>query len=318
MGLLLRLDRNAPLAESRRVVSSIVLPRGMQLSGSDLDARGSESRFAVSPDGRTLVVVAADESGQTRLWLRDLSSAAFRPLPGTEEGSFPFWSPDSQSVGFVAQGKLKSVSVSSGTVTTVSDSGFRTGSWSRDDLILFAPRGSSPLFVVPATGGLPKPATTLDNTSGEVQHGFPAFLPDGRHFLFFSMGSAARGALDPRGTYVGSIDEPGRARLLLAGATQARYVNGHVLFVQNGTLMAQPLDTESLELREAAIPLVEDVKLSTAGATGATAAYSVSENGVLAYQAAMKTESRPVSFDRSGKELAVLGSPADEICGSST
>jgi hypothetical protein len=79
----------------RRTITSVVLPRGMRLGGADLQAQASESRFAISPDGRQLALIASDESGRVRLWLRDLGSAAFQPLPQTEDASFPFWSPDS-------------------------------------------------------------------------------------------------------------------------------------------------------------------------------------------------------------------------------
>jgi eukaryotic-like serine/threonine-protein kinase len=193
---------------------------------------------------------------------------------------------------------------------TISSGGFRTGAWSRNGLILFAPARSSPLHVVSAAGGPSTPVTTLDNTSGEVQHGYPAFLPDGRHFLYFSIGTRT-GALEPRGIFIASLDTAEPARLLLADVTQARYASGHILFVQSGTLLAQPFDTESRQLRGAPFPLVEDVKISTAGATGPTAAFSVSDNGVLVYQAALRTLSRPVWFDRKGTQLAALAGPAD-------
>jgi Tol biopolymer transport system component len=301
----------SPSDQPRRMIVSVVLPRSVHLAGSDLDAQRSESRFAVSPDGRKLALIAADESGRTRLWLRDLALAAFQPLPETEDASFPFWSPDSDSVGFAAAGKLKVIRLSGGTPMTVHGTAFRTGAWSHDDLILFAPTRSSPLYVVPASGGVATPATRLDKASGEVQHGYPAFLPDGRHFMYFSIGSRSRGALDPQGVYLGSLDATEPAKLLLPGATQARYANGHVLFVQNGTLMAQPFELESRERRGAPLPLVEDVKLATTGASGETVSFSVSDNGVLVYQAAPGIESRPVSFDRAGKQLAVLTTPAD-------
>ena len=151
----------------------------------------------------------------------------------------------------------------------------------------------------------------LDRASGEVQHGYPAFLPDGRHFLYFSMGSLANGALDPRGIYLASLDDASPAKLLIAGATQPRYANGHLLFVRSGTLMAQPFDAAGTALRGTPFPLVEDMKLATAGATGATAAFSVSDAGVLAYQAALPVQSCPVAFDRDGRPLAALTTPAD-------
>jgi Tol biopolymer transport system component len=300
-----------PSADPHRIVTSLVLPRDIRLTATVPLAMSDESRFAISPDGRRLALVAADASGRSRVWLRELASAVFQPLAETEDASFPFWSPDSGSIGFVAAGRLRTIKVYGGGPVTVSDAGFRTGSWSRDGLILFAPSGRAPLSVVPASGGAARPVTTLDTASGEVQHSYPSFLPDGRHFLYFSYGSVTGGALDPRGVFVGSLDGSTPARLLLAGATQARYASGHLLFVQGGTLMAQPFDTRQLVLRGTPYPLVEDVKLSTAGATGAAAGYSVSDNGVLAYQAALRTESRPVWFDRAGTHVAALGAPAD-------
>ena len=299
-----------PADQARRTVASIVLPRGVRLGSADPVAE-SESRFAVSPDGRKLALIAADESGRAQLWLRDLGTGAFQPLSQTDDASFPFWSPDSGSIGFIAASKLKTIRLSDGTATTVSDSAFRLGDWSRGNLILFAPTRSSPLHTVPPSGGASTPVTSLDAASGEVQHGYPAFLPDGRHFLYFSIGTLTGGALDPRGIYLGALDAAEPARLLLPGAIQARYANGHILFVQNGTLMAQPFELERRELRGAPVPLVEEMKLSIAGATGPTSAFSVSDNGVLIYQAALRTESRPTLFDRNGRQLGAVGTPTD-------
>lgn len=301
----------APSADPlRRTIVSVVLPRGMRLAGSDLQAKSSESGFAISPDGRKLALVASDEPGRVRLWLRDLSSARFQPLPQTEDASFPFWSPDSEAIGFVAAGRLKAIRLSDDTPITVNDVGFQMGAWSRDNRILLSPAPSSPLYVVPASGGVPVPVTSLDTANGEVQHAHPAFLPDGRHFLFFSIGSLTGGKLDPRGIYLGSMNAAEPASLLLPGATQARYASGHILFMQSGRLMAQPFDVESRRLHDAPMPLVEDVKLDTVGATALTAAFSVSDD-VLAYQAAVRTESRPAVFDRTGRQLMALAVPGD-------
>jgi Tol biopolymer transport system component len=303
------LAETSSAAPPRRTILSVVLPRGMRLAGTDLQAQSSESRFAISPDGQRLALVASDESGRVRLWLRDLGSAQFQPLPQTEDASFPFWSPDSAAIGYVAAGRLKAIRLSDATSLTVSDVGFQSGAWSRDGRILLALAPSSPLHVVPASGGVPAPVTSLDTANGEVQHGHPAFLPDGRHFLYFSVGSLS-GVLDPRGVHLGSLDSAETAKLLLPGATQARYAGRHILFIQNGRLMAQAFDVGSLSLRGAAMPLVEDVKLDTVGATGLTAAFSVSDD-VLAYQSAVRTESQPVVFDRMGRQLVALAAPGD-------
>jgi Tol biopolymer transport system component len=306
------LPRGAPVETPRRIVTSVVLPRGLHLTGVDLRAQASEALFALSPDGRQLVMTAANETGLASLWLRDLSSAAFQPVPQSEGGSFPFWSPDSQSIGFVAGGRLKAIRLSDGTPITVADAGFRMSTWGPDNRVLFAPAPSSAIYVVPASGGASQPVTRLDTASGEVQHDSPAFLPDGRHFLYFSIGSKAGGVLDPRGVYLGSIDASEPPRLLVAGAAQAQYANGHLLFVRNGTLMAQPFDAKALALGGSPFPLVEDVKQPTAGATGATAAFSVSaDHDVLAYQSAVRLESRPVVFDRIGRQVAALAPAGD-------
>ena len=294
----------------RRTITSVVLPRGMRLGGADLQSQASQSRFAISPDGHQLALVASDESGRVRLWLRDLGSARVQPLPQTEDASFPFWSPGSDAIGFVAAGKLKAIRLSDAAPITVNSVGFQMGAWSRDDRILLAPAPASPLFVVPASGGALAPVTSLDSASGEVQHGRPAFLPDGRHFLYFSVGSRTGGMLDPRGIHLGTLDASEPPRLLLPDATEARYSSEHIVYMQSGRLMAQPFDLESRTLRGTPRSVVEDVKLDTVSATGMTAAFSVSDD-VLAFQAAVRMESRPVVLDRKGKQLEALAPPAD-------
>ena len=299
----------APADESRTVMASIVPGPGVHFDReTDLEARYSELRFALSPDGLRLALVAADDSGRARLWVRDLDSSVFRLLPDTEDASFPFWSPDSSFVGFVAAGKLKKIRLSGGTVMTLSDSVFRAAAWSNSGVILFTPNRASALYRVPASGGEPTQVTRLDSASGEVHHTYPSFLPNGRHFLYFSLGTK-RGANDPRGVYLGSLD--GSApRLLLPGAAQARYATGYVLFLRGGTLMAQPFDPERLQFRGAPMPLIEQVKLA-GGATGVRGGFSVSNNGVLAYQTAATSASLLLVLDRTGKQVAVLGEAAD-------
>jgi Tol biopolymer transport system component len=307
---LLRVTGQSPSEDPpQRTIASIPLPRGMQLAGSDLKGQGSETRFAVSPDGRKIVVVADDDLRHRRLWIRDLGSAAFQPLPDSDGASSPFWSPDSQSIAFLADGKLKNIQLAGGTTTTVQGTGFHAGTWSRENLILFAPAASSPLFTVSAFGGTASPATALDRAGGEIQHGDPVFLPDGRNFLYVSMGTPS-GALDLRGVYLASLDSRAPRKLLIPAATQPRYANGYVFFVERGTLMAQPFDVETMALSGAPRSIVEDVTISTVGATGSTAAYSVSDR-VLAYQAAVRTESRLIWFDRTGQQLTTLTKPGD-------
>ena len=294
-----------------RVVTTLVLPPGLRLGGTGLQARFAESHFAVSPDGRKMAVVAIEASGLSRLWIRELASDAFQPLTGTEGGSAPFWSPDSSMIGFIADDRLRTIPAAGGAAQTVAGTAFMTGSWNRQGQIVFAPASRSPLHVVAATGGESKPVTRLDTSSGEVQHSQPDFLPDGRRFLFFSFGTVAGGALDPRGLFVGSLDPSEAPRLLLSGVRQARYAAGRLLFVRNGTLMSQTFDPDRLTLSGTAVPIIENLTTTSSGATGPTGAYSVSGHSVLAYQAALWTQSQLVLVDRGGRDLARLGSPGD-------
>ena len=124
------------------------------------------------------------------LWVRPLDSRVAQALGGTEGATYPFWSADSRFIAFLAQDKLKKIGVAGGEVVTLCDASFgSSGAWNRDDVILFTPNGNSPLYRVSASGGTPTQVTTLDTASGDVQHSFPFFLPDGRHFLYFVVGS---------------------------------------------------------------------------------------------------------------------------------
>jgi Tol biopolymer transport system component len=288
--------------------TSIVLPDGFHLG--EVNAAG---RFAVSPDGKLLVVVGADGSGKSMLWMRALDSTNVQPLRGTEGASFPFWSPDSRSIAFVAQNKLKRIAAGGGDVLTLCDARFTNGgaTWGRDDIILFTPHGGAPLSRVSAAGGdSPVQVTTLDAASGEVQHSHPHFLPDGRHFLYMAIGSKAGGITDPRGIFVGSLDskEPGRP---LTAGSNPRFGNGHLVFVRGNTLLAQPFDPDRLTLSGQPVPLVEQLQVSFGGTTGAAGSFSVSGSGVLVYQPALVSRSRLTWFDRAGTVLGTLAEPDD-------
>ncbi|HKZ31056.1 MAG TPA: protein kinase [Vicinamibacteria bacterium] len=297
-------DSTPPQAYS----ASVLLP-DLRLWGG-----GPSGRFALSPDGSRLAVVATDSSGKTLLFVRPLNAPVAQPLAGTDGASFPFWSPDSRFVAFLAGGLLKKVDVSGGLTTTLCEATLSsTGAWGKDGVILFTPKGSSPLHRVPAAGGTPSPVTTLDASAGDVQHWYPSFLPDGRHFLYFVVGSKAQGITDARAVNVGSLDPGEPHKLVLEGGTNAKYANGHLVYLRKGTLLAQPFDLERLELHGDAVHLVEHVQIAgaSAGTTGVAGAITVSETGVLAYQAGLGTRSQLTWYDRSGKPIKLLGEPGD-------
>jgi serine/threonine protein kinase len=143
--------------------------------------------FAISSDGGQLVFVASGDGAQ-KLWLRPLDATAARPLAGTDGAEYPFWSPDGHSIGFFASGKLKRIDIGGGPPQPISDAAAgRGGTWNRDGTILFAPTATSPLWRVLAAGGQLLQVTKL--APGQGGHRLPQFLPDGKHFLFFSQGS---------------------------------------------------------------------------------------------------------------------------------
>ena len=269
------------------------------------------------------MVFEAYSRGQYALWLRDLDGSDARMLPGTLGAFSPFWSPDSRSVGFFAEGKLKRIDVTGGPARTICDVGdIRGGTWSQDDVIVYGTPQQAGLFRVPAAGGTPVALSTIDAAAGEINHRAPWFLPDGQHFLY-----TARN-LDTRKTrvYVDSIDaRPGTQtrREVLAGDTNAVYVpsirsglgfseEGYLLFVREHTLMAQPFDPAQAKTTGDAVPLAEPVDYVPGVGQGF---FSSSRNGILVYTwGAFGGGKRQLTwFDRGGKSIGTVGMPADTV-----
>ena len=175
-------------------------------------------------------------------------------------------------------------------------------------MILFS-QATVPIYRVSAVGGTPAPMTTLDEQAGETQHWAPFFLPDGKHFLYFAVGSKAGGPDDPNGVYVGALDSKDR-KLLLPGGSNAKYADGYLIFPRERVLVAQPFDAARLELSGDAVPIADQV--ATGGLSGRTGAFSVSDTGVLAYQAGFQeVRSQLFWFDRAGNQGATVGGQAD-------
>lgn len=278
--------------------TSILLPEGLRFPVPG--ALGGVGRFAISPDGTQLVVVAIDRSGTQQLWLRPLASLTASPIPGTEGASSPFWSPDSRRIAFIAQGQLKVIDVQAGgaPVVVTAPAFNTTGAWSRDDSIYFNPSASSPLHRVPASGGTATAVTTLDREAGEILHRNPILLPTGRHLLYTSVVQRTGEATGARGIFSARLDGGEPARQLIPGGTSVRIADGHIIFLRDNALVAQPFDAEAVALSGSARPIVERVEL----VGPASAAFSVSDTGMLAYVAA-GDGSRLVWLDREGREV---------------
>ena len=266
--------------------------------------------FAVSPDGLRLAFIARDAKGQAMLWMRPLDALTAQPLAGTDgisTGSPPFWSPDGRLIAFFAGGKLKTIDASGGPPQTVCDApNGRGGTWNRDGVILFAPNPGGPIHRVSAAGGASTAVTKLDESRRQSTHRWPYFLPDGHHFIYRVGGTGATAQNENNGIYLGLLESQ-EQRLILRADTSAAYASGHLLFAREGTLMAQPFDEKSFQLIGDAFPLAEHLQFDV---VITRAIFSVSENGVLAFQSgAARGDSRLIWFDRSGKQTGQLGEP---------
>ena len=255
--------------------------------------------LAVSPDGLNVAFVAGVD-GQPHVWVRSLDSIVSRPLSGTAGASLPFWSPDSRSIGFYADGSLKRIDLAGGLVRGLGKALFGFGgAWNRDGAILMVQSPASPILRTSADGTTPVEITRLDGK--QRGHAQPRFLPDERHFLYFVQGTP-----DVRGAYVGQLDEPGTRRLFDADSA-AVYISGHLLFVRRATLFAQPFNLSRLEPSGEPFPVADDVSGSQ------LAGVSASAGGVLAFRTGtVSVERQFVWLDRSGKALGAVGDAATE------
>jgi Tol biopolymer transport system component len=226
------------------------------------------------------------------LWVRVLNDVSARPLAGTSNAAEPFWSPDSQNVGFFADGKLKRIDLKGGIAQNLADAPEPMGgAWGRDGTILFTPHELSPVLRVSAGGGEPSAATRL--APGHPGHLLPQLLPDGH--VLYSVNAPAVG-----GVYLDRLD--GTApRKLFGTIGPALYSTGHVFFIRENTLFAQALDAVRGEITDSAVRVADRVMDS---------AVSVSATGAILYRgASMGRGSQLTWFDRSGSTAKRVGDP---------
>jgi Tol biopolymer transport system component len=288
---------------------TVPAPENTQFGGPPAGGTGQVPQTAISPDGRTIVFVAASNHAGPqgyRLWLRAIGEVAARVLPGTEGAAFPFWSPDSQSIGFFAGGKLKRILVSGAPPVVLCDATPGSGgTWNRDNVIVFS-TGRQPLQRVSAAGGAPVPVSVIDTEYGETGHRWPHFLPDGRHFLYTGFTGACCPASKPSRIRIGALDTK-EITTLTEVESSAVYASGHVLFNRMGTLMAQPFDPASRRFIGDAFQVAEQV----ASEGSRYASFSASDTGVLLYAHGItQAAARLTWIDREGKSLGTVGDPA--------
>ena len=260
--------------------------------------------LALSPDGRH-VVTPVQDGAVSRLWVRPLARLDGTMLARTDGAVYPFWSPDGNAVGFFADGKVKTVELSGASPQTIADdvqAGYG-GTWNKAGVILFA-RQFDAIYRVEANGQSAVPVTKLDATRGDVFHRYPHFLPDGVHFLYLVRSSNS----DADGIYVASLESTETYKLVNALSKPEFSPPDLLLFARESTLMAQRLDTTSFRAIGAPFRVVEPMSSNT---TSGSAAFSVSDNGLLAYRIGIGGDIRDLAWvDRSGGRRVNVGTAA--------
>jgi Tol biopolymer transport system component len=294
--------RDAPL-----VTSNLSAP-----DGSTYEFEATAGPPALSPDGRAIVFAAREVNGLSQLWLRCLDSPTARPLNGTSDGAYPFWSPDSRFVAFGAGGQLKKLDVFGGPAVVIATlpALFRGGSWNASDDILFGTSGNNrPLFRVSAAGGSVAPVTAVDWHGKPAGRRLPWFPPDGRHFLYNATWGENESCI-----CVGTLDQPeGPESQVVAAVGQWMYVDGYILFTRDRTLFAQSFDVTRLTTMGGPMPIESDVATTGFPRAGV---FSAAAGGWLVYQPVLATSSglgglqQLTWFDRSGRSMGTLGKPA--------
>ncbi len=254
--------------------------------------------LAVSPNGRDIALVLVRE-GKEEIWIRPLDAPEPAPLAGTDGAADPFWSPDSRSIAFFADAKLKKVERSGGTVKTLCDAlAVQGGTWNRNGDILFG--GLARVRRVSSAGGEPS------DLPDPMTEAYPVFLPDGRHYLGTRVGNSGA---PQAGVWLSSMDGA-ETRQILPDLSNAGIVTppagskiGHVLFVRNGTLMALPFDMKRLEAAGDAVPIARGIAEGQGPSWLATAA----SHGVLAYVSGQRGGHEYIWRDQQGKNLGSAG-----------
>ncbi len=265
---------------------------------------------SVSPDGRYLAFSAAGTEGHRMLWLRPLDDLRITPIPGTEGAAAPFWSPDSEFIGFFANQYLAKVPAGGGPVVRIcpAEAIAGGGAWNTDNTILFAPGLSGGLYRVPASGGTPELLVKLNPAQSQRAFLWPQFLPDNRHFVFFAMTNSP----ETTGVYADSTTKPAAYKLLFPSETNAVYSamagsqsrqDGYLLFVRERVPMAQEFHAASLSPEGGPIAIGDPIGSLRSLSLSPV---SVSNNAILVYQTVGDATRQLAWVNRSGRQIAVV------------
>jgi hypothetical protein len=265
---------------------------------------------AVSPDERSIVFVASTSMADSALYLHSLESGTTRLLPGTDHADLPFWSPDSQSVAFIAAGRLKRIQIAGGAATDLGEAAANgAGAWGRGFIVLGL-QGGGGVWRIPESGGAREQVVKVDSSRGEIFTGVPQLLPDGRRFLYYMT------TADPqkRGVYVGSLDGKEERVLVLNTLNKALHVPARagqpdaLLYLREQTLVAQRFDPSSVRL--SGEPSIVADPISRSGGVNYNAAFWAGPRGMLIYRTSgAEAQRRLVWMSREGKRMEEVSRP---------
>ena len=286
--------RHAASGPERRLQAELLPPAGVRLAGV---ASGS---IALSPDGSRLAMVGISEStSQSGIYVRSLAGGDTRLLSGTEGGTFPFWSPDGRWIGFFSDGKLRKIPSAGGPVQILSEAHEgRGGSWSAGGMIIYAPDIQGPLMGIPEGGGTPRPVTRIPKEI--VSHRNPHFLPDGKKFLFTERAAVAEAVGH---VSVGSLDG-GSSTTVVERASNPQFEEGLLLFVRDGNLMVQMMDSATGAVSGSPAPVAESVEFFNPRDLGN---FSVSDAGDLVYRKQLARKTQMVWIDPASRQAEPVG-----------
>jgi len=262
----------------------------------------------LSPDGSSIAFAATGADSKSMIWVRPANSLEARQVAGTDNAIFPFWSFDSRSLGFFADGKLKIVDVAGGSAQVIANSPFgRGGTWGADGIIVFSPATQDRLYRVSLNGGSPTPVTTLDPAQ-HTSHRWPFFLPDGKHFLYLAINHDPSKSGNDTIYYAavdGSVNKP-----LLKSQSNAIYADGYLLFARNEQLLAQIFNPSTGALNGEAQTLVRGIiNDPTTWHMDAAA----SNDGLLVYGTGGSGTLQFLWMDRAGKQLSTIAEGLTDV-----
>ena len=309
--LIAALMANAWLFQSREVPTevsrlSLLPPPGARLSAPP--ASVVSAQVAMSPDARLVAFVAQQGGGRPGLWIRSVDSLDARLLAGTEDATYPFWSPDSKSLGYFSRAKLRIVELAGGSSRTLTEAPVDTlgGTWNREGVILFTPATVNVIYRVSTNGGPATPVTQLDASREETSHRFPSFLPDGKHFIYTVRSARSQNW----GISIASLDNP-KGTVVTTGTDWSAQVvpPGYLLFMRGPALMAQGMDLQSGQLRGDPAIIAQPVGVSTTG----YASFSASDRGHLMYAPPLDVAGELRWFTRAGVGASVVAKGDDYL-----